>query len=437
MAQSRKMNIFQTIVDIMGLCTLAGAILFYPDRHPFDTIFFMALATVAESQSIWIREHETISISSAVTIAAMMICGPTASILAAAISVLGSVSRKSAKVYYHVFNMPFRLTLFNISNYTLTVALTSLLYFRLGGRIIPAANTFQKVGQAITLSALPLLISVFAGVVLNAALFGLFQWSSGGIGSFKQAVHFLTVPTLNLFFICLLGAFLAAVYLQYGWFMVGLFFLPFMLARYVFVTYKDLQQNYLQTVESLASAVETKDEYTSGHSRRVEKYSSLIAREMKLSHHRCETIQYAALLHDIGKIGIPETVLKKSGQLTDEETTLIRQHPEKGAHIIENIEFLSDTVEIIRSHHEWYNGGGYPAGKTGKELPLEAMILCVADSYDAMTSDRSYRKAMSREEALAELRRGSGTQFCPAVVAAMEKVIARHADEIEMPGVYI
>lgn len=425
MAQSRKIKIYQVIVDILGLSALVLVSFFYPDRRPFDTIFFMVLSAVAESQTIWMGTHETISISSAVAIAAMMVCGPTAAIWAAAVSVCGSFSRKNQKEVYHIFNTPFHLTVFNISNYALAVTTISMLYYLLQGRQIVARDNFTLVLRQISSSAPQLLVAVFAGVVCNALLFGLFQWISENVESIRQVFSYLIFPTINLFFICLFGVILTAVYVEYGWFMVTLLFLPFMLARYVFTTYKDLQQSYLQTVESLASAIETKDEYTSGHSRRVEQYSSQIAAEMKLSRHRCETIRYAALLHDIGKIGIPETVLNKPGRLTDEEMALIQQHPEKGAHIIEDIAFLSDAVEVIRCHHEWYNGCGYPAGKTGREMPLEAMILCVADSFDAMTTNRSYRHAMSREEAMEELRRGSGTQFCPEVVKAMEKVIGR------------
>ena len=437
MAQSRKIIVYQALVDGLAFVSIVLITLYYPDTHPFDTIFFMILAAVAESQTIWMGTHEAISISSAVTIAAMMVCGPTAAVWAAAVSVFGSISRKSKKEVYHVFNTPFYVTAFNISNYSLAVTVISLVYYAMGGRLIRYDDSFAVVIRQISDSALPLLVSVWAGVICNAVLFGVFKWINREVHGIRQIFSYLVLPTINLFFICLLGVFLAAVYVEYHWFMVALLFLPFMLARYVFTTYKDLQRNYLQTVKSLAAAVETKDEYTSGHSQRVEKYSSRIAREMKLSPHRSETLRYAALLHDIGKIGIPETVLNKPGRLTDEEMALVRQHPEKGAHIVQDIEFLSDEVEIIRSHHEWYAGGGYPTGKPARDMSLEAMILCVADAFDAMTSDRSYRKAMSREEALQELRRGAGTQFCPDVVAAMERTLKKQPDPSKRLDIHI
>lgn len=437
MAQSRKMNIFQVIVDVIGIFLLILVTMYYPVRSVFGMLFFIILATVAESQSIWMRDHETISISSAVVIAAMMVYGPATAVWASAISVCGSISRKNSKTSYHILNIPFQYTLFNICNYTIAAAVISVLYDKLHGQQIHDAGSMTSALQQISANAPQLLAGVFAGVLCNAILFGIFQWINHGVGSLRQVVHYLALPTVNLFFICLLGAFLTAVYVEYGWFMVALLFLPFMLARYVFITYKELQQNYLQTVKSLAAAVETKDEYTSGHSQRVEKYSSRIAREMKLSPHRSETLRYAALLHDIGKIGIPETVLNKPGRLTDEEMALVRQHPEKGAHIVQDIEFLSDEVEIIRSHHEWYAGGGYPTGKPARDMSLEAMILCVADAFDAMTSDRSYRKAMSREEALQELRRGAGTQFCPDVVNAMERTLKKQPDPSERLDIHI
>ena len=438
MTKDGRIRLFQVSVDVLGLAVLAYITVCYPDRHIFSTVFFVILAVVAETQSIWMGKGESVSINSAVIIAAMLTCGTSAAVWVAVASICGSVTKKSPKVWYHIFNTPFHMTLFNVSNFSLSISVNSILFFQLGGHMVTSSGGSFAVALAqLTADALPLVVSTLAGVLVNTFFFACYLWLGKGIDNPRQLFSYLIWPTVSLFFICMMGVFLTALYVTYGWFMVILFFLPFMLARYVFTTYQELQHNYLQTVESLASAIEAKDPYTSGHSRRVEKYSSLIAQEMKLSSRRCETLRYAALLHDIGKIGIPESILNKPGRLTPEEWEQIRQHPEKGAHIVEEIEFLSDAVEIIRSHHEWYNGGGYPAGKNAGSLPLEAMILCAADSFDAMTSERPYRRTLTFADALRELQDKSGTQFSPVVVDAFEKALIKKGEITDKPPVSI
>ena len=438
MTKGRLFQTYQIIIDTLGIAMLILVTVFYPDHDIFGTVFFVVLAIIAETQSIWMGKGETVSINSAVIIAAMLTCGISAAVWVAVASVCGSVTKKSSKVWYHIFNIPFPMTLFNIANFSLAISANSILYFQLGGRMVTTSGgSFARALAQLTANALPLVMSTLAGVLVNTVVFACYLWISKGMNNPHQLFSYLIWPTVSLFFICMMGVFLTALYVTYDWYIVVLFFLPFMLARYVFTTYKELQQNYLQTVESLASAIEAKDSYTSGHSRRVEKYSSLIAQEMKLPSRRCDTLRYAALLHDIGKIGIPESILNKPGRLTPEEWKQVRQHPEKGAHIVEEIEFLSDAVEIIRSHHEWYNGEGYPDGKNAESLPLEAMILCVADSFDAMTSERPYRRTLTFVEAMRELHDKAGTQFSPAVVDAFEKALVKNGELADKPPVSI
>jgi putative nucleotidyltransferase with HDIG domain len=181
--------------------------------------------------------------------------------------------------------------------------------------------------------------------------------------------------------------------------------------------YQNLQCSFQQTIQGFARAMEAKDPYTSGHSDRVMEYARYICRGLDLDSAQEEKICTAALMHDIGKIGIPLEALNKPQKLTKEEYELFKEHPDKGRRIIEPIEFLRDIVPAIYHHHEQYDGSGYPLGLRGEEIPLEARILAVADTYDAMTSDRAYRKALSHEIAVAELRRCAGTQFDPRIVA--------------------
>lgn len=180
--------------------------------------------------------------------------------------------------------------------------------------------------------------------------------------------------------------------------------------------YEDIERSYFSTVKALAKAIEVKDPYTHGHSERVTEYALMIADRMGLDERDRQKLKYAATLHDIGKIGIAGRVLNKPGTLTEEEYTHVKTHPHLGDSIIEPVEFLQGPRPIILHHHERYDGTGYPAGLKGMEIPLCARILSVADAFEAMRSDRPYRKALPLEKAREELVRYSGTQFDPEVV---------------------
>lgn len=192
---------------------------------------------------------------------------------------------------------------------------------------------------------------------------------------------------------------------------------------------KDLSELLVGTIEAICEALDEKDEYTNGHSNRVTLYSLLIGKELGLTKLHLERLRLAGLLHDIGKIGIPESILNKPGKLTDDEFATIKMHPDKGAKIIKDIKQLSDVIEWVRLHHERYDGRGYPKRLSGEAIPLEAAILAVADTYDAMTSDRSYRKGLPHQVAVEEIKKCKGSQFNPEVADAflrIEKIVEEH-----------
>lgn len=181
------------------------------------------------------------------------------------------------------------------------------------------------------------------------------------------------------------------------------------------------KQIYLNTIAALTEAIDAKDVYTAGHSQRVAEISTYIAYELGLSQKEIDTIHYGALLHDIGKIGVPETILNKKGRLTDEEFYAIQKHPVIGTNILRSIDFLEDALNIVRFHHERYDGTGYPEGLKGEGIPLAARIVGVADSWDAMTSNRSYRRALPFSVAIQEIERHTGTQFDPFVIKVLQR----------------
>jgi putative two-component system response regulator len=181
---------------------------------------------------------------------------------------------------------------------------------------------------------------------------------------------------------------------------------------------KKIRASFLSAITALAYALEAKDKYTSGHSQRVAETSVAIAKELGMPQDSIDKIRLAGLVHDIGKIGVRESVLNKPCRLTDEEFNHIKSHCEIGEHILTPIVEDEEILKAVRHHHERYDGRGYPDGLSGEQIPLGARILAVADTYDAMTSERPYREAMSAEVTYTEIERGKGTQFDPEVVDA-------------------
>jgi putative nucleotidyltransferase with HDIG domain len=180
--------------------------------------------------------------------------------------------------------------------------------------------------------------------------------------------------------------------------------------------YLTLKKAYLDSVKVLAEAIDAKDTYTRGHSDRVRRMSLQIAVSLGFTEERREVLEYGALLHDIGKIGIEDEILRKPGPLSPEEFQTIQQHPLVGVKIVEGIEFFKDKIPMIRSHHEHFDGKGYPDGLVGEAIPLEARIIAVPDAFDAMASLRPHRRAMSLEDILLEMEKYKGKQFDPNIL---------------------
>ncbi len=189
--------------------------------------------------------------------------------------------------------------------------------------------------------------------------------------------------------------------------------------------YESIKKDQLNIIRALSSTVDAKDHYTLGHSQKVSEYCVKIAEEMKFSEREIEIIKYAALLHDIGKIAIPDEIIKKPSRLSSEEFEIVRQHPVIGARIIKEIEALAPMVPLIQHHHERYDGNGYPGKLKGEEIPIGARIIHVVDSFETMVSARAYRDMIPAELAISELRKNAGTQFDPQVVDTFIGVIRK------------
>ncbi len=401
------------------------------DTHPIWEILVLALfATIAESLSVSIGER-TISVSSAITLCALLAHGPIAAIWVSLLSILFRVSKSgTTQKPMHIFTMPIKSTLMNASMYILSSAAAAITYVKCGGLIISDMHLGQnpsitQIMTSLSTQAGFILLAIFSEMIVNTLLFAGYLHTSNRGQFLQEWAHDFFWSFAGLLVVGLMGVLITAFYISFNWFVVMIIFSLLFLARYTFSLYNNLRVSYMDTVKSLSDAIEAKDLYTRGHSQRVFEYSALIAEELRYTPRQKEILQYSALLHDVGKIGVTEVILNKPGKLNTEEFDSIKQHPVLGARIISNVKYLKECVPIIKYHHKYYDGSGYPDLTPDEKVPYESYILGVADAYDAMTSKRQYRNPFTQEQALAEIVRCTGTQFEPSVARAFLKAIAK------------
>lgn len=373
---------------------------------------------------LYIREDCTVDMSFISVLAIVLLEGPAAAVT---ISFLSTpfivVTTLDGKHSHHIFNTNPVKTLFSTSNLNISLFLAGLVYNALGG----TPGVIALPGALV-----PALAFLLSAIVINSILM---------MTLFHLEQHMTFYPSILQMFLQLLpsicctapiGYFLAVLLqMDSGPYMALLFLLPLLLARFSFKLFLRSQQQQYEIIRTLTAVIEAKDPCTEGHSQRVGAYAARIASKMKLSPAKIRRIQTAALFHDIGKIGIPDAILQKAGPLTPEEQQAIHCHPEIGTNILSNIDTYEDITELVLHHHERYDGLGYPSGTSGNELSLEIYILAAADTYDAITSDRPYRRAISSQLAKEILLEESGRQLHPVVVAAVAEMI--DSDEMNKP----
>jgi len=367
-----------------------------------------APTTLTYRQSAW-------SPSSSVTLAAVVLVGPAGALVVGATS-LFSVRRGLGRTQ----------RVFIASMYGLSAWAAGQVYLALGGTVGPPGH-----------SSFPGIIGPFAvaavvHVLINhGLLWGMMMLAPpaepGQPGeALRRHLPMLVLSDLGY---ATLGLLIAALWSVGGAFAAILVLVPLFVARWAIGQFAAQERAYASTMAALCQAVETKDWYTRGHSERVSRGSAMIAREVGMRGRRVDAIRYAGMLHDVGKLGVPTTVLQKNGALTEEELAAIQLHPMRGLAIVSEIGFLDEALAGIMHHHERMDGSGYPMGLAGDEIPEFARVIAVADAFDAMTSNRSYRGARSIEEAVADLRKWSGTQFDPALVDAFVAALRREGWE--------
>lgn len=273
---------------------------------------------------------------------------------------------------------------------------------------------------------IPFFLATVVHCVVNVALLAVVVHLHKGASIWTVIVRTLAPSGLGNVGYGLFGLLLAVLWdgAEIGPLSAVLVLAPLYVARWAWSQFDEQQKAYDRTVRALVRAVETKDLYTRGHSERVSQASVMIAGAIGMGEQRTETLRFAGILHDVGKIGVPTRVLQKTGRLTDEEFQAIALHPVRGLDMVRDIEFLSEAYDGILHHHERLDGRGYPMGLTADEIPEFARIIAVADAFDSMTSTRSYRQARPVADVVEELRRCAGTQFEPRFVDALVVALA-------------
>ena len=431
-----KAKIYLIFIYVFGLTTAIYALFFSASHFPpasWELAVFLLISLFAYGKKITLMRFKTdtdagsMSVGFAITFAALLRLGPLGGLLVAAVGCLSSCLYPKRQPLYQIA--------FNVLLSATEGWLTGLMFLHLNGGTLAL--------QA-TRAFIPVAAASLTYFVINTGSISVIIGLCSGQDSLKVwRTNFLwTAPS---YFAGACVSTLATLVCGHQSGAILLFVLPVAYLTYQsYATYigrtEEKQQHierladlYLSTIKSLALAIDAKDQYTHQHILRVQRYAVAIAKQLGLNGDDLEAINTGALLHDIGKLGVPEYVLLKPGRLTEEEYDKIKKHPEIGAAILDPVEFPWPVLPVVLYHHERWDGKGYPEGLAGESIPRSARILAVADVYDALTSNRSYRHAWTHSDAVAEITRSAGTQFDSVVVqaflAVIDRVVAEMAEE--------
>jgi len=397
------------VVIALGVAVMLWLMPSIPRTRWLEVLAFSVITFLIEALPVELpRRTGTVSVSFAVIYAAILIFGP------------GTATWMSALATIRLRELSGQVSLdkvlFNRAQLALAAAGAGLTYVALGG--VPG-----RVDVVHTLPALLATAGVFSilnitTVVFVLCLIGKTSFWGVWVRDFRWMFpHYLALTPL--------GILIAVVANSVGLLGVFLLFVPLLVARYSLQLYARMRQAYLSTIQAMVAAIEARDPYTAGHSRRVATYTVTTAKAMRLPEEQMDRLEYSAWLHDVGKLAVPDQILQKKAGLTPEEWEQMKKHPETGANILKQIQMLGRDVDVILHHHERWDGEGYPDFIRGSDIPLGARIIALADAYEAMTSVRPYRsRPFTTEEAIAELRGNAGTQFDPDLVEVFIKAVA-------------
>ncbi|SNX53105.1 HDIG domain-containing protein [Thermoanaerobacterium sp. RBIITD] len=418
---SKKLIFYITFIIIIGISVIIYSIVNINIHYISDILILIIFSAICESLPIYINNNVSVSVAYAVDLMAILLYGPLEGAIIASIGNLLLIRHVNRKMKC-ALNTPYYKTLFNISQITISVFLGGFVYKYLGG--VPGRYVYPKylipaiIASAVYYFSNSGIVAVLLSFLLKKPILSI--WTSD-----------FSWTLINFLFLAFIGILMASAFIAYGYITLVIFFVPLLMVRYMFKLYMDLKRSYYDTINALTKALEAKDKYTLGHSKSVEKLSVYLCREAGFSEAHTEMVRIAALLHDVGKIGIIENILNKPGKLSKEEYDYIKMHPMSGYEILKDVPFLKNVRYWVRYHHEWYNGKGYPDGISGKQIPLEAEILSIADVFDALVSDRPYRDAYTRDEAYKIIVDSEGTQFSPRIINLFKKAYEKNKEDFK------
>jgi putative nucleotidyltransferase with HDIG domain len=415
---SLKLKIFFISIYFITFVELAFFVAQIPLQINIDNygsiVFFVILVAITESCTV-VFGNISFSTGFSMELACYMLFGPYIALLVIIIGFSARILKVNGR-YKHIFNTPIYGTVFNYCILVLSIISSNYVYLLYGGTFsikILSNNVFQIILFCLVFFIVnTAIISGLSSLMINKNTLYIF------IGNIK-------IAALNILVMAPSGILVAYVFNLYSYGGVIFVLFPIVLARYTFSLYIKSKSQYIETVDALMLAMEARDKYTEGHSKRVAEISTSIAKQLKYNDWKIERLNMAALLHDVGKIGVDDQILNKPGKLTKEEFDTIKTHPLIGYNILKDIKSLESILPIVRHHHERYDGKGYPDCKKAEELSLDVFIIQLADSIDAMTTDRPYRKALKADEVIEEVKKYSGSQFHPRVVEAYFKMLQK------------
>ncbi len=404
-------------VRLLVLSTTAAAVLviaavvllfeLHPEIQGVPGLIFWTVATLlAGALPVILPRGTVVSVSAAPVMAAAFLGGPVAAVIVGAV---GTTDIREVRG-----QVPWYGTVFNHASSVLAAVAAALVF-----------DWTSALGAAA--GADPAIAGLAGAIAGGVALYAINWTLTVAAVSVRTEQSFRTVWAQDIFAVALtlMGlvplAFLMALIFQLpggvGWWATLLFVVPLLTTRIAFARYVETRELFEQTISALSKAIDARDPYTRNHSSRVSHIAEAMCRVMRLPEDEIERIKWSGLLHDVGKIGIRDHILLKEGPLDKAERILMNQHPTIGAEIVAPATQLSDEAPLIKAHHEWFNGSGYPDGIEATDIPLGARILTIADAYEAMTSSRPYRKTpLTHETAVEQLEKFSGIQFDPQIV---------------------
>jgi len=418
-ASGTPVRVISYIVVIGLVAGLSVAVSWYVFGPPKSVVALFILCGMG-ILSILLQEPDvgsrvTFSFLSIVVIACIVIVGPVGCAVVGALSMALDLGHP-----------PWRVRIFNSSMSALLGVVGGLFYLLLGGA--PDLTHLDGAGALILHVGVPLMVADLAQMLANAALLSGIVRIDRGVPFRRFFVQMVTnsgVAYLGYGFIGFLFVILW-IPADVGPFSAVIILAPLFVARWAFVQFGEEQRAHESALSALVTAVETKDPYAVGHSARIADLAEWIAEPLSLSTQEVQSLRFAAMLHDVGKVGLPTRIVRRPGAMTSEDLDLLALHPSRGVDLLSDIDFLADSLEGIQHHHERFDGRGYPDRLVAEEIPLLARIISVADAFDSLTLPRPHRPALSVDAAVTELRLLAGSQFDPAVVTALTKALERH-----------